>query len=249
MTYLRYALLLLFFSHPLLANFYEESEIQGFYFFEEGEPQTKEKPPQTPSEAADLIAEAKIELYELRCHALLSPTKENLIAYIRAQNRAITLAQNFSERWQMLLLDAPHLGGGVEAVTSSLAIEIGKEIEEKQKEKLLESLRNNFCLFLFAKGEEIASEEAAKVLHHFHLVTGWEIVVISFNQIPLKSFPNTIIDQGIAKKYAIQHSPSFLMINPETKEGYPVGIGLLSVTDLIDNIVKQAQRYQLETKE
>mgnify|MGYP000162102199 CR=1 FL=1 len=234
----------------LFGGFYEESGNQGFYFFvdpKQTEKSQKEKP-NTPEEAADCISEQREELYKLRCLAILSPTKENISHYIEEQNRILLLSENFAKQWQYLLLDFPELGDGFSNPTAASGIEVRKAAEETSKKLTLEALGDKYFLLLFANGGDPYSEQAGKIAQQFSSVTDWEVRVISMNGRPLQDVPDVEIDKGLSQKYGVKNAPTFLIVNPETKEGFFVGVGALSVVELIDNIYKQSQRHLLEEK-
>lgn len=233
---------------PLFAGFYEESGNQGFYFFEdpkELEKSQKEKP-KTPEEAAELMAEQREELYKLRCLAILVPSKGNVTRYVEEQNRILSLSENFAKEWQYLLLDLPELGDGFSNPTAASGIEIRKQAEEASKKLSLDALGEKYFLLLFVNGGDPYSEQAGKIVRQFASITDWEIRTVSMNGLPLQDFPDSEKDKGLSQKYGVKNAPAFLIVNPETKEGYSVGVGALSVVDLIDNIYKQTKRYLLE---
>ncbi|MCB1073469.1 MAG: conjugal transfer protein TraF [Chlamydiia bacterium] len=235
----------------LFGGFYEESGNQGFYFFEdpkELEKSQKEKP-KTPEEAADIMAQQREELYKLRCLAILSPSKENMIRYIEEQNKILSLSENFAKEWQYLLLDLPGLGDGFANPLAASGIEVRKKLEEANKKSALDLLGEKYFLLLFANGGDPYSEQAGKIAKQFASVTDWEIRTVSMNGLSLQDFPDFEKDKGLSQKYGVKNAPTFLIVNPETKEGFHVGVGALSVVDLIDNIYKQAKRHLLEEKE
>jgi len=141
-------------SGSLMAGFYEESGNQGFYFFEDPEKQEKsqKEKPKTPEEAADIMAQQREELYKLRCLAILSPSRENVIRYIEEQNRILSLSENFAKEWQYLLLDLPELGDGLNNPTTASGIEVRKKLEEANKKSVLDLLGEKYFLLLFANG-------------------------------------------------------------------------------------------------
>jgi len=235
-------------SGSLMAGFYEESGNQGFYFFEdpkEVEKSQKEKP-KNPEEAAEIMAQQREELYKLRCLAILSPSRENVIRYVEEQNRILSLSENFAKEWQYLLLDLPELGDGLANPTTASGIEIRKQTEEASRKLTLDALGEKYFLLLFANGGDPYSEQAGKIAKQFALVTDWEIRTVSMNGLSLQDFPDFEKDKGLSQKYGVKNAPTFLIVNPETKEGFHVGLGALSVVDLIDNIYKQAKRHLLE---
>ena len=232
----------------LFGGFYEESGNQGFYFFEdpkEVEKSQKEKP-KTPEEAAEIMAQQREELYKLRCLAILSPSRENVIRYIEEQNKILSLSENFAKEWQYLLLDLPELGDGFANPLAASGIEVRKKLEETNKKSVLDLLGEKYFLLLFANGGDPYSEQAGKIAKQFSSVTDWEVRTVSMNGLSLQDFTDFEKDKGLSQKYGVKNAPTFLIVNPETKEGFHVGVGALSVSDLIDNIYKQAKRHLLE---
>lgn len=238
---------MIFLTQTLSAGFYEENKIQGFYFFEDPKEggKAEQNNPQTPEEAEEIMAEQREELYKLRCLAILSPTKKNLISYIERHNKMISIADRFAKSWEHVLLDLPELGGGHTFSSSAVGIDVRKRAEEAYKLRTLDALGEKFFLLMFADGGDPYSEEAAQILNRFKDVTDWHIRVVSTNGLPLQAFPKPEKNQGLAERYNVEKVPAFLIINPDTKEGYPVGIGVLSIPELIDNIHIQAERHLL----
>lgn len=229
-------------------GFYEESGNQGFYFFEESQEEKKDKKriPNTPEEAVEIIEEGKKELYELRCLAILNPSKENIERYVERQNKVLALSESFSKQWQYLLLDSPELGSQFDNPTSSSGVEVRKRSEELEKKKTLEKLKEKYFLVLFGEGGNLYSEHAGKIAKQFASISGWEVRAISLNGLALRSFSSVEKDRGISKKYGINNTPTFLMINPVSKQGFFVGSGAISVVELVDNIHIQAKRHFLK---
>lgn len=242
------SLAIIFLSTVLSAGFYEEEELRGFYFFEDPKEMEKaqKEDPKTPEEAAELMAEQKEELYKLRCLAILSPTRENLVHYIEEQNKILALSENFAKQWQYILLDMPELGDMISNPMAASGIEVRKKVEDVHRMGVLDALGEEFFLLVFINGEDPYSEQAGKIAKQFSSVANWEVRVVSMNGLPSTSFPNFEKDKGLSLKYGIKQAPAFLIVNPETKEAFPVGVGALSVVELIDNIYLQATRHLLK---
>ena len=234
----------------LIAEFYEESGNQGFYFFEDLKAieKSQKENPKTPEEAAEIMAEQREELYKLRCLAILSPSKENVIHYIEEQNKILSLSENFAIEWQYLLLDYPELGDGCTNPITASGIDIRKQIEQTNIKQVLDVLKTKYFLILFVNGGDPYSEQAGKIAKQFALVTDWQVRTVSMNSLSIPDFPDCERDKGLSEKYGIKNIPTFLIVNPKTKEGFHVGVGPLSVVDLIDNIYKQTKRHLLEKR-
>lgn len=229
----------------LMAGFYEEQANRGFYYFEDFFEKEEEQIPQTPEEATEYLEKEKEKLHQLLCLAIVSPTEENIKKYITEQNKWIASAETFAKKWEHLLLDFPELGEGFTNPITTAGIDIRKQSEEQEKKLLIDTLKENHALLLFAQGGEPFSEEAAKILNHFALVTDWEVQVVSLNNLPLQGFKEVIPSQGKAEKLGIYKTPSFFLFN-RSGQMTPVGVGVISVSDLIDNIHTQVKRHLLE---
>lgn len=227
-------------------NFYDESGEWGFYFFDDPNyEEIRKQVSKDPESVVEKMEEEKAELKTLLYLAVLDPTKANLIAYIKKQNERILRAEEFSNRWQEVLLNFPELGSMIP--TTHSGIQLKKQVEEKEQNKILDSLKQDFFLLLFAKGGDPYGEHAVKVAKMFTSLSGWEMATVSTNELPLQNEPNYFVSPGLAELYKVQNTPSFLIINPETQEGWHVGAGAIAVSDLIENICIQAKAHpQLE---
>ena len=244
MQWIKFFLIIILLVTKLFANFYEENKIQGFYFFEDPKKAQEDKKPESPEEAVAMIQEKKMELYQLRCLALLSPTQENIIRYIEKQNAILKVAAEFAIEWQYALLDMPLLGDSTNP-TTHIGIDLRKKVEEAKKQTTLEALRKKYFLLFFCEGKEPYSEKVGEIVKIFSDITYWEVRAVSLNGIAVSSFPDFELDKGISKKYGVHEAPSFFIVNPDTMQSYPIGAGILSASDLIENIYKQSNRYHL----
>ena len=102
---------------------YCEKRKLGYWFY-----CTKPKPPETetlPTEpkasASEQLDKVTKELRELKAKAILEPTRENVIAYIRFQREQLDRASLFSDVWQRAIWQQPDLDYTLERPVSTLA--------------------------------------------------------------------------------------------------------------------------------
>lgn len=228
--------LLLALSAPLflLGSWYDQ-KLEGWYYFEE-QKSAEEKPPITPEEAdAHLLLESH-KLKQLLSLALLVPTPENVKNYIQKQCKWIQQSNKFAEIWGKTLLDHPELGDFLATPTSNYGILAKRAFHLQQRKDLLKTLSQNYFLLLFFKGKDPFAEKMADVVQLFASVNGWKYKAVSLDGIMIPQIETCEMDKGISHYFNISATPSLYIVDPVKKQFYPVGAGLISVSEIEANI-------------
>jgi len=224
-----------------------EQKLEGWYYFEDA-PKTEHKreKPATPEEAAHLAELEGHKLKALLALALMAPTEENIRNYITRQQKWIVQSQNFANHWKQLLLQDPLLGDLVGNPTSTYGIQERKRKETIEKQALLSKMANDHFLLFFFQGKDSFSQKAGEMVSLFAEENRWRVKAVSLDGKGLKNHADFEIDQDISKLIGVKVTPSFFVVNPEKKHVHPVGVGLLSLSELEDNIFFQFTHKTLE---
>lgn len=247
--------LLSFFSHFQLVislymmlvgfNLYGEeswydNKLEGWYYFEDHSqiPRLKEPTikPSTPEEAAKFVELERKKLKALLALALIDPSQENVKNYIIRQRKWIQQSQIFSSSWKTAILHDPDLGDTLENPTSTYGIQARKEKEGLSKKHFLKGLSESHFLLFFFQGKDPFSQKAGEMMTLFAEENHWKIKAVSLDGEGIKSLSDFEIDQGISEVIGVKVAPSFFVVNPEENHVYPVGAGLLSLSELEENI-------------
>jgi hypothetical protein len=73
----------------------------------------------------------------------------------------------------------------------------------------------------------------------FAAVNGWEYKAVSLDAEGVSAFDAITLDRGISDLFEIRAVPSVFIVNPTEKKAYPVGAGLLAVSEIEQNIERQ----------
>jgi len=219
------------------ASWYDQ-KLEGWYYFEDQQANS-EKPPLTPEEADEFLTTESHQLKQLLSLALVSPTKENVENYIRDQRRWIQQSNTFAQAWGKILLEHPELGESLTTPTSTYGILAKKAYDLKQRVELLQTLSKNYFLVFFYKGQDPLAQKVAEVAHLFASTNGWRYRAVSLDGIGLPQLKEFELDKGISQSFGVHVSPSFYVVNPAENQVYPVGAGLISVSELEANIETQ----------
>ena len=224
------------------ASWYDQ-KLEGWYYFEDPSASpTKEK--LTPQQADTLLAIESKQLKQLLSLALISPTTENVEQYVRAQKKLMQQSSNFAQSWGKILLEHPELGEFLTTPTSTYGILAKRSEDLRQRKELLKTLSQSHFLIFFYKGKDPLAAKAADVAQLFASTNGWKYKAVSLDGVGLSQFQEFEIDKGISKILGVEASPSFYIINPVDNQAFPVGAGMISVSELQANIVTQMEDSQ-----
>ncbi len=215
-----------------------DQKLEGWYYFEDPK-SSQEKPPITPEDADAYIALESRKLKQLLSLAIVSPTEENVAEYMRAQRKWILQSNAFAQTWGKTLLEHPELGDFLTTPTSSYGILAKKALDTQQRKELLQKLSQDYFLLFFFKGGDPLSQKAAEVLHLFASTNRWKYKAVSLDGIGLPQFETFELDKGISDLFVVRATPSLFVVNPTEMQAYPVGAGLLTVSEIEQNIEMQ----------
>ncbi|MGE6062503.1 conjugal transfer protein TraF, partial [Klebsiella pneumoniae] len=80
-----------------------ERKLGQWFYCDKPRPLPREAQPSPPPSAVDRMAAITKQLDELKAKAILEPTEENVIAYVRFQREQLDRASTFSDVWQRAL--------------------------------------------------------------------------------------------------------------------------------------------------
>ena len=214
-----------------------DQKLEGWYYFQDQkiDPQTLPTP-HSLEEADELLAQESQKLKQLLSLAILSPTKENIENYIRNQRYWLTQSSSFAQAWGKTLLEHPELGEFLTTPTSTYGILAKRAHDLKRRVDLLQTLAKDHFLVFFFKGHDPLAQKVAEVAKLFASTNGWKYKAVSLDGAPLPQLQEFAVDRGLSQNFGVQVSPSLYVVNPKENQIYPVGAGLISVSELEANI-------------
>ncbi len=231
------ALALLIHSITWGESWYDQ-KLEGWYYFEDKSP-SKQPSSLSQEEAEEILETAKSKLNQLRSLALLVPTESNVENYLKEQKKWIDQSSLFATTWQKVLLSNPLLSDILTNPTSSFGIQERKSIEHQRRQSLLKKLAETHFLLFFFKGSDPFSLKAAEVVQLFASMNNWKVTAVSLDGEPIPSFSQYEIDKGMGAALGVKATPSMYVIDPAGPTAVPVGAGLISVSQLEENIENQ----------
>ena len=226
-------------SSSLLFAGWHDRKAEGWAWYEDRKEETLEEPPLTNSPSVD-VKEARDRLEELLSKALLNPTDANVLAYMEEQQKWVEKSSKFATVWTHLLLDHPELDETVKGrPVTQYGLQFHKDQILQQKEKLIHSLALDHGLMFLYEGRNPASIPVSNVVRDFSKKYGWQALFVSVDGDVLEEFPDSKVDNGIAREMGIQHYPALIVVDPIKNIATPVAYGLISADKIEENLILQ----------
>ena len=240
-------------------HFYCDPEVPQEEELQETKPQPKPEPekpsePSSPKITATMQVEAFREaLVEIKNRAIIDPTPDNVLHYMRAQKQATEMASKFTDIWQRVLLETPDLDANLDRPLTQMGQAIYNDQRKNVEEGALRRAASEAGL-LFVFEDPVACRlcyaqgEILKRMAEFHGVT---VLAVSADGTGMDSFPDARIDNGHLENLGLNDLPRPLVavVNPASNEVTLLGFGLLTEDQLLERIYIQREvdpgtRYQ-----
>ena len=226
---------------------------EGWYWHKDPKEEAKKKP-QTESVAPSYISKPadpdktwKLignRVQRARAQAILNPTPENIARARRLQRLIVAQANLFSEKWMLDLLINPDQDESLVNPSSSAARDVYNQQNSMQKEKAIAQISQTSGLLYFYEGGEPFSERMAEVVSDFANSYHMTVIPIAMTNRISPLFPNSRVDSGQATQMGVKHIPAVFALNPVSKKTMPVAYGLVSQSELKENILMASNAFQ-----
>jgi conjugal transfer pilus assembly protein TraF len=204
-------------------------------------PKAQPTQPTNPDKTWKLIGKM---VEQSRAKAILNPTVQNITHARQMQRLIVAQANLFSEHWMLNLLLHPELDEHLVNPNNSGGRGVYNEQNNLIKEQLISTISQGSGLYYFYKGGEPFSERMAEVVRDFAVRYQMQLVPIAMSAQFPPLLPNSQIDSGQANQMRVKHIPAVFVRNPYSKEMMPVAYGLMSQSDLKDNLFLATQAFK-----
>ena len=230
-----------------IATVYWQQHREGWFWYRDPPPPkarpTPIKPvnPARPRELADFEA-IQQRLESLKRVAVMNPTDDNLMAYMRFQRMVMDRSQTFADRWQRLVWREPSLDYASDGrPTNTLAIAAFDERQSGLDTAAVRQLATTHGLVFVFRSDCPFCHRFAPILKRFAQQHGLAVLAVSLDGGSLPEYPDARPDNGIAARLNARAVPALYLTQPSRREFRPVGFGMMSDTDLLERIAALAR--------
>ena len=207
-----------------------EHHDEGWFFYNEKPepPDQPESPPPSSTAAKPDTKEAplateliKKEGDRLLSEAMVNPTEENVVRYMRYQKETLDMSTRLAHIWQRMLMKYPDLYMNTGTT----------QVDHDMKEAVDRLGRKAGLFFIYSSGCS-ACQHAARVVADFKIAhPGFNVVPITIDS-PLPGLENTRQDNGITASLGITSVPAWYLAYPDEDRFEHIGTGSITLSDL-----------------
>ena len=202
-----------------------------------------QSPAPAPQSATDQLAAIGKQLDELKARAVLNPTEENIIAYVRFQREQLDRASLFSDTWQRALWQNPDIDYTLQRPVSTVGKRAWTDNRKADRSQVLQQLSQRYGMFYFFAQSCGACEVFGPILRSVASSNGIAVMAVSMDGGPSKDFPNYVVDSGQRAKMGVPGNvtPALVLFDTVTKRAVPIGYGILTADEIMDRIFTLTQ--------
>lgn len=212
---------------------------QWFYCTKPRAPEARQQTQQVPEiSAAERMTAITKQLDELKARAILEPSEDNVIAYVRFQREQLDRASTFSDTWQRALWQNPDLDYTLQRPVSTIGKRAWLDNRKADRDAVLTNLSQRYGLFYFYAQSCGACELFAPILKSVADSHRMAVMAVSMDGGPNREFPNYVVDSGQRARMGVpgNQTPALVLFDTQTKRTIPVGYGVLSADEIMDRI-------------
>ncbi len=195
-------------------------------------------PAPPPASATERMAAVTQQLDELKARAILEPTDENVIAYVRFQREQLDRASTFSDTWQRALWQHPDLDYTLQRPVSTLGKRAWLDNRRADRDAVLTHLGERYGLFYFYAQSCGACDVFGPILRSVAESHRLAVMAVSMDGGPSREFPNYVVDSGQRARMGVPGNQTLALVLFDTASHrtIPVGYGILSADEIMDRI-------------
>ena len=196
-------------------------------------------PPQAPTLSADARLKAiGQQLDELKARAILEPTTDNVISYVRFQREQLDRSSTFADVWQRALWQTPDIDYTLQRPVSTVGKRAWLDNRSAERQAAMARLSQRYGIFYFYAQSCAACEIQSPILKSVGDSNRLSIVAVSMDGGPNRTFPNYVVDTGQRARMGLQDraTPALVLFDTVTRRPIPIGTGLMAADEIIDRI-------------
>ncbi|MDE0855977.1 MAG: conjugal transfer protein TraF [Nevskia sp.] len=229
-------------SEPERAYFDRHAE--GWFWYRDPKlakpaPPKPEAPPAAEGEKDDPVKVVEAEhkaLEQALDRAIVTPTPENVKAYLELNQHLMAQAGDFADAWRGAIWSNPSLDYSLVSPVGSSAYVKADQDAAASEQKLLQAAQQWGLVFFF-RGTCPYCHSFAPLLKQFAAHYGFRIVDVSLDGGGLPEFPNPQPNNQAAQNLRVEAVPAVYLVNPRTRQVVPAVFGLVGWSDLVQRVI------------
>lgn len=220
------------------ADLYCKRNLGTWFYCDRPKAEPKPATPASPASADAQLKEITRQLDELKAKAVLDPSPENVMAYVRFQREQLDRASTFADVWQRALWQNPELDYTLQRPVSTLGKRAWVDARAADKSVIMRQLSRRYGVFYFYAQSCAVCEVQAPILKSLADSNGLQVMAVSMDGGPNRVFPNYQVDTGQRARMGLsgRETPALVLFDTVERRPIPIGSGLMAADEIVDRI-------------
>jgi len=178
------------------------------------------------------------QLEELKAKAILEPTPDNVIAYVRYQREQLDRASTFTDVWERAIWQHSDLDYTLQRPVDTLGKTAWLAQRKTDQEAVMASLSERYGLFLFYSASCGACEVFAPIVRTLADKYNISVLAVSMDGGPNPNFPRFVVNRGQYEKMGLSGGqvPALVLFDTYLKKPIPIGYGVMAEDEVMARI-------------
>ena len=218
-----------------------ERKLGTWFYCDRPKDKPKRAEASAPSASAtEQLAVISRQLDELRAKAILSPTAQNVAAYIRYQRVQLDRASTFADSWQRTVWQDPSLDYTLQRPVNTLGKSAWLDSRKNDQQTTMASLSKRYGLFFFYSSDCAACSAFSPVVKAIQSEYNIQVLPVSMDGGPNPYFRNYVVNAGQYERMGLTGGtvPALVLFDTILKKPVPVGYGAMAEDEVMDRIFR-----------
>ncbi|MCS7001631.1 MAG: conjugal transfer protein TraF [Dehalococcoidia bacterium] len=205
----------------------------------EKKPAPRQAQPKRDIRSLKTVKEIREELERLRDIAVMSPTPENVRAYLEANKYVMDKSAVFADVARRVVWATPEVDYSLRRPVVTAGVHVMRDLKESARRGAIAEVMRTHGVFFFLRSDCPYCHEQAKALAFLERFYGLEVFPVTLDGGGLPEYPNPRPDNGIARLLGVTTVPALYLMAKTPKPGdapMPIGHGLLSAEEIVGRI-------------
>jgi len=189
-----------------------------------------------PFRALTTTKEIREALEHLKDEAVIHPTRENVRAYLEAQQYVMEKGSTFADMARRVVWETAELDYSLRRPTNARAIQRFTAERRETRERAIARLASESGLFFFFRGDCPYCHELAPILRTLQDVHGIEVFPVSLDGGALREFPQAYPDNGISRVLEVTQVPALFLSSKTERRVQPIGYGVIAAEEILERM-------------
>jgi conjugal transfer pilus assembly protein TraF len=220
-------------------DFYcKERRLGTWFYCDRTKPKRINAAPTEHTSSARQLASIARALDELKARAILEPSEANVTAYIRYQREQLDRASTFADQWQRVIWQNPDIDYTLQRPVSTLGKRAWVDNRREEEDAAMRQLSQRYGIFYFYAQSCGACDVFAPILKSLADQSGFNVVAVSMDGGPNKTFPSYVVDAGQWQHMGLtsKATPALVLFDTVTRRPVPIGTGIMAIDEIKDRI-------------